>query len=112
MNTTLHFPNEAAVIQYLRNYPELKTEYYEEKGITKAVAELAAERFANSNKVEAGVKLGTALLIYDLQKGIDGFTGKPLPDLGKLGLPPMVWTQISTATEEALINCAHSITKR
>ncbi len=39
--------------------------------------------------------MGTLLLINDLRKGIDKFTDKPLPNLGKLGLPLQMWSQIS-----------------
>lgn len=105
----LHFPDAETMTQYLSNHPLLKMDYYQEKGITKAIAELAAARFANSDKVEMGVKMGTMLLINDLQAGKDGFTGKALPNLGKLGLPSMIWAQISMATESALIDCANSV---
>lgn len=106
MSSPLHFPDVKTMTQYLSNHPLLKTEYFLEKGITKAIAELAAERFADSDKVEMGVQIGAMLLIHDLQAGEDGFTGKPLPNLGKLGLPSMIWAQISMATEAALIDCA------
>jgi hypothetical protein len=48
-------------------------------------------------------------LINDLQTGEDGFTDKPLLNLGKLGLSPMTWAQISMSTERALIDCAKSV---
>lgn len=107
--STLHFPDAATITQYLSNHPLLKMDYLQEKGITKAIAELAAARFANSDKVNMGVKMGTVLLINDLQAGKDGFTGKALPNLGELGLSLTVWTQISMATELALIECANSV---
>jgi len=96
-------------LAYLSNHPLLKPDYYQEKGITKAIAELAAERFADSSKVEMDVKIGAMLLIIDLQTGKDGFKGKRLPNLGKLELLSMFWTQISMATEKALIDCANSV---
>lgn len=55
-----------------------------------------------------GVKMNASLLIYDLQKGKDGFTNEALPNLGRLGLSDIVWIQISMATEKALIDCANS----
>lgn len=112
MSSTLHFPDADTMTQYLSNHSFLKTAYYEEKGITKAITELAAARFANSTKAETGVKLGTMLLIGDLLKGEDCFTGKELPNLGKLELPPMVWTLVSMATEKALIDCANSVIEK
>ena len=109
MSALLHFPNAETMKTYLCKHPLLKMDYYQEKGITQAIAELAAERFADSDKVEMGVKMGTMLMMNDLQTGKDGFSGKVLPNLGKLGLPSMVWAQISMATEEALIDCANQV---
>jgi hypothetical protein len=111
MNTTLHFPDQKTVAESLSDHPLLKTDYFEEKGITKAIAELAAERFADRDLVEMGVKMGTTLIIYDLHTGKDGFSGKPLPNLGKLGLPSMIWTQISMSLEKALLDCAKANAK-
>ena len=45
--STLHFPNADTMTQYLSNHPLLKINYFQEKGITKAIAELAAARFAD-----------------------------------------------------------------
>ncbi len=108
-DATLYFPDSVTMTQYLSNHPLLKQNYYQEKGITKAIAELAAERFADCGEREKGVKIGTVLLINDLQAGKDGFTGNPLPNLGKLGLSSMFWTQILMATEQALLDCANSV---
>jgi hypothetical protein len=58
------------------------------------VAKLAAERFANQDKEPMGVKLGAMLIVNDLKCGKDGFTGKPLLNLGKLELPEFVWRQL------------------
>jgi len=108
MSSPLHFPNAETMKSYLSEHPLLKTDCYQEKGITKAIVDLAVERFADSDKVEMGVKMSTMLMINDLQEGKDGFTEKPLPNLGKLGLNQMLWMQISMATEKALIDCANS----
>jgi hypothetical protein len=48
------------------------------------------------------------LLIFDLKRGKDGFSGEEPPFLGELGLPSEAWTQIAMATEDALIDCAKS----
>ena len=109
MSSTLHFPNAQTMRECLCKHPLLAMDYYQEKGITKAIADLASERFADSDKVAMGVKMGTMLLINDLQEGKDGFTGKPLPNLGKLGLPSTIWTQLSMATEKAIIDCANKV---
>lgn len=105
---TFTFPNAVMMTQYLSNHPSLKIDYYEENGITKAIAELAAKRFADRDIVEMDVELGTRVLICDLQAGKDRLTGKALPNLGELELPLIIWAQISMATKQALIDCANS----
>lgn len=110
-NSSLHFPDADTMRKYLNNHPLLKMDYFQEKGITKVIAELATERFANSEKEEMGVKIGAMLLIEDLKIGEDGFTGKPLPNLGKIGLRETTWAQISMATEQALIDCANNVVR-
>lgn len=111
MDPLLHFPDAAAITKYLSEYPLFKIDYFLEKGITKAISELAAKRFTSIKTAEMGVQMGTACLIYDLQIGKDGFTGEPLPNLGKLGLSPMIWASISRATEKALLECAKQFSK-
>lgn len=86
----LRFPDRNTIIEKLSINSMLKTDYNEEKGITKAIAELAAERFANSDKGEFGVKIEVHLLIKDLQSGKDSFAEKGIPDFGKLVLPSIV----------------------
>ena len=108
-SSNLYFPDAATLTKCICNHPLFKMEYYlQEKGITKAISELAAARFANTKKVDEGIKLGAMLLIYDLHEGEDGFTGKPLPNLGKLGLHSVFWEQMALSTEKALKDCANS----
>lgn len=102
----LRFPDSNIITERLSNYPLLKTDDNLKKGITKAIAELAAERFANREKLEMGITWGTKLIINDLRLGKDELTGKHLPNLGKLGLDDIAWTLISMATEAALLDCA------
>lgn len=106
--SSFHFPDAVTMVQYLSNHPLLKTDYFEEKGITKTIAELAAERFAENDLVETGIQIGTMCLIDDLKTGQDGFTGKPLRNLRKLELPPTFWMMLAMATQQALIDCANS----
>lgn len=108
MSSTLHFPNEETMVRFLCNHNLLKMPFYQEKGITEAVAQIAAERFADSDKVEMGIKLGTQLIIYDLQNGEDGFTGKKLT---KIDLPEVFWRQLSMGLEKALLDCAKENSK-
>lgn len=106
MSSNLHFPSQQTLQHCLFNHRSLNLPYYREKGISEAIAKLAAERFADSEMVSDGVKLGAMLVIYDIRKGEDGFTGKPLPNFKKVGLDDMSWNFISMSTEDALLSCA------
>ena len=64
---------------------------------------LAAERFADSTKVEMGIKIGVNLMFYDLQKGVDGFTGR---NITKIDLAPQSVVIFSMCVEDALRSCA------
>lgn len=57
---------------------------------------------------KAGVKMGTMLMVHDLQKGEDGFTGAKLP---KIDLPNICWAQLSMSIESALLDCAKNHAK-
>lgn len=105
-NHSLHFPDAKAIKTNLCTHPFLNMPYYQEKGVTKAISELAAERFANQTIVPLAIEMGSNQIIMDLLAGEDGFTGKPLPNLGKLGLDNKVWTQLLMSTEAALLECA------
>lgn len=102
---TFSFPDADKMIQLLSNHPMLKNEYDDKKGITKAIAELAAERFANAEKTMPGLNSGAALLIYDLVTGRCGFTGKTFPIFEEIVANPDAWQQ---KTLHALIDCAKS----
>lgn len=106
MSSTLHFPNAEIIKNYLSERPFLKINYFQEKGITKAIVDLAAERFADSEQTEMTVETGVRIMMNDLQKGKDGFTGKPLPDLGELKLNQIFWRQLLIGTQASLIRCA------
>lgn len=91
MGPLLHFPSAESMVSFLAEHPLLKTDYCEEKGVTKAIAELAAKRFADREKSEIGVRIGVLLMIRDLQEEKSGVAGKELPNLGKLRLTPEMW---------------------
>ena len=111
MASTLHFPSAEVMKSYLSKHELLNTDYNQEKGITEAVANLAAERFANSDKVEMGIKMRTMLMVNDLKCGKDGLSGKALPNLGNLGLSQVFWMTFSMSIEQALIDCAKNAEK-
>lgn len=111
MSSTITFPDEASLQAMLFKHKLLNTDYNKEKGITKAVAELAAKRFANRELVEMGVEMSTMLLVHDLLEGKDGFTGKSLTNLGELGLPDFFWNTFSISIEKALMDCAKNSNK-
>jgi hypothetical protein len=106
--SNLHFPDAATITQYLSNHPSFKVDYCKEKGITKAIAELAAARFADREVSTVEVDVGATTMLIDLLRGKDGFSGEALPNLGELGLPSISWAQIDLATRAALIDCANS----
>lgn len=107
MTARLSFPNKETMHDYLSNHALLNTEYFQQKGITQAIVELATERFADSRKPAQGMKMGAMLIVNDLQRGKDGFSGKDLPNLGKLQLSDIIWKQISMSIELALIDCGN-----
>jgi len=106
MSQTISFPSSRTIMDTLAKQDWLNEPYFQEKGVTKAVAELAAARFANRDVASAGVDMGVMLMMYDLQTGSDGFTGQTLPNLGKLGLPAIVWSQLTMMLKETLLECA------
>lgn len=101
---TLHFPSAEVMTNYLSEHPFLSLDHYKEKGITATVAKLAADRFADSDRFEMGIKMGVALIAYDLQNGEDEFTGAKITKINGMG--PMFWMQFSMGLESALIDCA------
>lgn len=103
-SSTFHFPSAEVMTRYLSEHPSLALDYYKEKGITKAVAQLAAARFADSDKVEIGIQTEVALIVYDLQTGEDEYTGAKITKID--GLTPMFWKQFSRKLETILIDCA------
>lgn len=96
-STNILFPNSKTIREYLLNHKLLKKEENVE-----AIAKLASKRFANCNLVEFGVKLGTALVVSDLQCGECGYTSKKLP---KISLS----SDVSEKLEAVLIECARSL---
>lgn len=111
MTPQLHFPNKETMISFLTDQGFLNDKYYKELGITKAIAELSAKRFADSDKGPDHIKMGAFLIINDLIKGKDGFTHEDLPNLGKLDLPLGLWQLMSKQLEEALTNCTNNKSK-
>lgn len=109
MGSPVHFPDANTITQYLTNHPHLNIGYYQEKGITKAIAELAAKRFANKNTIEIQVKVEVGALVYDLLRGKDGYTGEVLPNFEKIEWPQGLWNPLSTATINALLECAKKV---
>lgn len=54
---------------------------------------LLAERIGTGDLAPMGFNMAAELLLYDLQTGIDGFTGKPM-DSSLLGYPPIIYKAI------------------
>ncbi|MBA3603784.1 MAG: hypothetical protein H0W50_09135 [Parachlamydiaceae bacterium] len=105
---TYHFPAAVPMKKCLSKHPLLDSAYYHEKGATEVISELASKRFADSEKIEAGVEIEATLLVHDLMSGVDGYTGKPLPYLGKK-MTNNSWMALRIDTEIAIIDCAEKV---
>ena len=106
MSPIFRFPDAKTVRECISEHPLLQSDYHQKKGISSAIAELAAKRFANSKKIEVGVRYEVRFIINDLRSGKDGSTDETLPNLGKIGFASEEWRQISMLTAEALKECA------
>lgn len=105
MGLQVQFPNADMMKHYLSNCPALNSACSQNIELSKAIVELAVERFAGKQKTVIAIKTGTMLLINDMQTGKNGFTGKALPNFRQFTLPPLTWHKITEATEEALLEC-------
>lgn len=99
------FPSQQRIFNYLHNHPSLRIDYYMEKGVTKAVAELAAKRFRNSEKNEMLIKLEIMILIHDFKFGMDRFTKEPLLKLKKYNWKQENWDRLEDTLEQAIMDC-------
>jgi hypothetical protein len=109
MDQFFQFPNIQAMHQCVSNQGLLKDDYYQKKGVTKAIAEIGAQKIAHHKLREADIKLQVSLLISDLQTGKTIDPLEPVPDLEKSGLSPLDWKKITLATELAFISCAQAV---
>jgi len=75
------FPDQTTLQRCLSKHPSLGYEFYRKNGITKEVSLLAAKRFANGELVDGGITMGALLVVADLKRGIDGYTGEKLPQV-------------------------------
>ncbi len=105
----LHFPDAKTMVQYICAHRMLKIDYPEGAAVISAIAELAAKRFANQEKEDFSVSLGTINLIQDLQDGRDSITGASLPNFGNL--PPDFWYIMTQSTMQVLLKCGKLSTK-
>jgi hypothetical protein len=106
-SVTFRFPSAEVMRAKLSENPGLNIEYFQEKGCTQAVADLAVQRFAGREKIEASITWGVRQIIYDLQQGVDGLSKKPLPKL-KFDDEEMTG-MLAISTEEALRACAEIV---
>lgn len=99
--TLLHFPNAETLKQRLCQQRALATPYYQEKGITKAISELAATNFADQVLSTPGIQLKATLVVNDLH-------ANPSINLKTLNLAPPFWHQLTSQLADALLECAVS----
>ena len=101
-STVFHFPTIRVMTQFLCKHELLNSPEYQELGLREIVMKLAAERFADTDRIEEGILFGAALIVYDLQHGQDGFSGKKLPGFY---LPQKKWTKLYNNIERILFDC-------
>jgi len=106
MNLEVNFPDAKTIKSTISNHQLLGKSDYQQKGITQAVAELAAERFTNCQMYELEIGTRAMLIVDDLRSSEDSVTRSPLPDFRRLGLSDGDWVEISEAIEQVLLNCA------
>lgn len=102
MSSTLHFPNEQTIFNSLISQETLSREYYQENGLTTAIARCAAKRFANKKNSENAFQTEIDLIINDLKCGKDGCTDEVLPFVY---LPQSSWKELAKAIDLALHEC-------
>lgn len=98
----LKFPDEEKIkrdVLEILGFEAFKDKYFEEKGITKLVAELAAKRLAHQELSEEGINTHALMIINDLMTGKDGM-GKTIP---KIDLPASMMPSLSKSLEHALL---------
>lgn len=78
-NKVYHFPAHGGITSAIHQSHTLGGAYFAQKGITHAVSRIAEDRFANRRFTENGIKRQVSLMLYDLQEGVDGYTGKLIP---------------------------------
>lgn len=101
--TTLRFPQAVKMVEYLLKHKDLNADHYKEKGIAKAVANLATERLAEKKIEFHEVNAEAKRLTFDLSIGKDPSTGQ---QFSKVVLPEILLKQLLHDVENALIDCA------
>ena len=104
MTLVLHFPSNEIMKEHLSKNESLNFSFYKD-GITEAIIDLAVAKLAGSKILNHSIKPLSAQMIAELRCGKDSFTGEDLPNLGKLGLPDMIWGAIALTVEKALLDC-------
>lgn len=101
-----YFADRATIQQAFYNYYKTN-EYNNVKGMTKALAELAAKRFAHTEfpTNPDALEMMALNIVMDLTSGKDGHTREHLPNLGTLDIPDMFWQLIQREMPSILNKC-------
>ncbi|MFV0339210.1 MAG: hypothetical protein ACK5MA_01070 [Parachlamydiaceae bacterium] len=91
---SLQVPREDLLEKIIANTPVLKTAFFENRGVTQAIAKLAREKFAGGDLVDLFAKLAAADLVNELRP----------KKFGDEELADIVWQQALRATEQAFKN--------
>lgn len=105
-DTIYRFPKEEYILKnFLNNYELLNTKLMKEKGITKAIVDLATERFKGGASTGKNLKNSVIGLINDLLIGKNTITNEALKvKFDDLKLSGSFWDEVIIHTELALID--------
>ena len=99
----VQFPPAEILREHLFTKSFFKDPYYIEKGITEAVAKLAACRFASRVRFERGILLGATVMAQDIQAGKDPYKGV---EFKVYNLLDTEWDALAERIKKALLDCA------
>ncbi|MBS0586236.1 MAG: hypothetical protein JSR76_08095 [Verrucomicrobia bacterium] len=74
----IRFPSQTILTEHIFEDSFFKNPYYVDRGITGAVAMLAADRFAGRDRLARGILLGAIVMAEDIRAGVDSFTHKEI----------------------------------
>lgn len=104
MYNLMLFPGKDDLQAFLASHDLLNTQYLQEKGLTKKIAEIAAERLADQEHTSASIDFAAKFIIQDIAQEVNGFTGEQItPNL--LGMPAKFIQTLTLSLQLVLSQC-------